>query len=129
MSNVHLPFNTEKDYPLGRQLRLMACLLSGNPSRVKVFRKQLKKQPSTLAGSIRTQKQYRVYLEKWQSFTDKWAVDPFHPPVNKALDFLQELYERSLGYSCLNTARSALSSFIVLEGNITVWNHPVVQRF
>lgn len=49
--------------------------------------------------------------------------------MNKILDFLQELYERGLGYSCLNMARSALSSFIVLEGNITVGNHPLVQRF
>ena len=45
------------------------------------------------------------------------------------LDFLQELYERGLGYGCLNTARSALSSFIILEGNVTVGNHPLVQRF
>ena len=78
---------------------------------------------------IRTQKQYRVYLAKWQSLADKWAVDPLHAPVNKVLDFLQELYEGGLGYSCLNTARSALSSFIVLKGNITAGNHPLVQRF
>ena len=37
---------------------------------------------------IGTQKQRRVYLAKWQSFADKWAVDPLHSPVNKVLDFL-----------------------------------------
>ena len=72
-----------------------------------------------------TQKQYRVYLEKWQSSADRRAVDPLHPSVKDALEFLQELYERGLGYSCLNTARSALSSFIVLDGNVTVGNHPL----
>ena len=56
-------------------------------------------------------------------------MDPLHPPVTDVLEFLQELYARGLGYSCLNTARSALSSFIVLDGNVTVGNHPLVQRF
>ena len=32
-------------------------------------------------------------------------------------------------YSCLNTARSALSSFIILDENVTVGNHALVQRF
>ena len=127
-SDVHLPFNPGKGHPLGRQLRLMDCLLSGNPSRVKEFHKQLRKQSSTLGG-LGPKKQCRVYIEKWQSFADKWAVDPLHSPVNKILDFLQERYERGLGYSCLNTARSALSSFIVFEGNVTVGNHPLVQWF
>ena len=74
-----------------------------------------------------TQKQYRVYLEKWQSFADRRAVDSLHTPIKHVLESLQELYERGLGYSCLNTAR--LSSFIVLDGNVTVGNHPLVQRF
>lgn len=56
-------------------------------------------------------------------------MDPLYPPVRDLLEFLQELYERGLGYSCLNAARSALSSFIVLDGNVTVGNHPLVQRF
>lgn len=56
-------------------------------------------------------------------------MDPPHPPVKDVLEFLQELYERGLRYSCLNTARSALSSIIVLDGNVTVGNHPLVQRF
>ena len=56
-------------------------------------------------------------------------MDPLYPPVKDVWKFLQELYERSLGHSCLNTARSALSSFIVLDGNVTVGNHPLVQRF
>jgi len=38
-SNVHLPFNLGKNHPLGKHLRLMACLLSGDPSKVKAFHK------------------------------------------------------------------------------------------
>ena len=56
-------------------------------------------------------------------------MDPLHLPVKDVLEFLQELYERGLRYSYLNTARSALPSIIVLDGNVTVGNHPLVQRF
>ena len=73
-----------------------------------------------------SQKQNQVYLEKWQSFADRKAVDPLHPPVRDVMKFLQEFYASGLGYSCLNTARSALSSFIVVDGNATVGNHPLV---
>ena len=50
LSNVHLPFAPEQSHPLGRRLRLIACHLSGNLSRVEEFRKQLKTQSSTLGG-------------------------------------------------------------------------------
>ena len=53
-------------------------------------------------------------------------MDPLHPPVRDVMKFLQEFYASGLGYSCLNTARSALSSFIVVDGNATVGNHPLV---
>ena len=53
----------------------------------------------------------------------------FSPPVEEVLQFLTELFEANCGYSALNTARSALSTFIVLPGNISVGNHPLVTRF
>ena len=53
-------------------------------------------------------------------------MDPLHSSVKDVLEFLQEVYERVLGYSCLNTAGSALSSFIVLDRNVTVGNDPLV---
>ena len=34
-----------------------------------------------------------------------------------------------LSYSALNTARSALSSFIILDSDATIGTHPLVQRF
>ena len=38
-SNFHLPFTPEQCHPLGSPLCLMACLLSGNPSRKEEFHK------------------------------------------------------------------------------------------
>ncbi len=46
------------------------------------------------------------------------------------LEFLTELfYKYNLKYSALNTARSALSSFLVLDGVHTVGTHPLISRF
>lgn len=45
---VKLPFSTEKQHPLGEKLRLMGCLLSGNPLKTKAFRTELKKSCSPL---------------------------------------------------------------------------------
>ncbi|CAH3032498.1 unnamed protein product [Porites lobata] len=88
------------------------------------FHKQLKTQSSTSGGQ-----QPKNNTGSSLRSGNRRAVDPLHPPVKDVLEFLQELYERGLRYSCLNTARSALSSIIVLDGNVTVGNHPLVQRF
>ena len=44
------------------------------------------------------------------------------------LDFLTELYEQGQQYSSLNTARSALSSVIVLSNEVPAGRHPLVCR-
>ena len=76
-----------------------------------------------------TQKQYRVYLQKWISFCRGRHTDPVQLTVAAAVDFLTELLDSGLGYSGLNTARCALSTFTVLEGNISIGSHPLVKRF
>ena len=70
-----------------------------------------------------------MYFSKWESYTRKWKIDPFHPTIGEVLDFLQNLYDRAFSYSALNTARSSLSSFIILGGNLTIGTHPLVQRY
>ena len=86
---------------------------------------------ATILNSWRSgaQKQYQVFLNKWQSYADQRDADPLYPTMNQVLDFLQELYQQELSYSGINTARSTLSAFIVLEGTFTVGMHPMVQRF
>lgn len=48
--------------------------------------------------------------------------------VGQVLDFLTMLYAR-LGYSAMNTARSALSSFVILPGGHTLGSHTFIARF
>ena len=51
-----------------------------------------------------------------------------HPDIIKALEVLHSLKMRSVGYSVINTAKSALSKFITID-NHTVGMHPLVCRY
>ena len=51
------------------------------------------------------------------------------PSESQVLMFLTELFDAGEGYSAINTARSALSSFITNEAGTTIGNFPSVKRF
>ena len=76
-----------------------------------------------------TRVQYSSYIKKWLEYCHKWQINPISPPVASGLNFLAELYHKGLSYSALNTARSALASVIVLQGNQSFGNHPLVSCF
>ena len=76
-----------------------------------------------------TQKQYSTYLKKWEKFCHEKNINTSTPSINCIIDFLSSLFYSGLGYSAINSAKSALSSFLVLEGGGSVGNHPLVTRF
>ncbi|XP_068726484.1 uncharacterized protein [Montipora capricornis] len=76
-----------------------------------------------------TQKQYKVYLEKWILFCREREVNYCSPPISDALEFLMGLYAQGLGYSTLNTARSALSSILRISDCQNFGSHSLVVRF
>lgn len=49
--------------------------------------------------------------------------------MNHALDFLSELHENGLGYSAINTARSALSFVLPTYDKFSFGEHPITVRF
>jgi hypothetical protein len=51
-----------------------------------------------------------------------------HPNVSQVLEFLAELFHSGLHYSAINTARSALSTFISID-NKPSGSHPLIIRF
>ena len=55
-------------------------------------------------------------------------MDYLAPSLNDALNFLLTLYNKGLSYSSLNTARSALSTIVKIEGG-DFGTNPVVTRF
>ncbi|KAJ8030151.1 hypothetical protein HOLleu_26478 [Holothuria leucospilota] len=74
-----------------------------------------------------TQKQYLVYLSRWLLFCSKRNIDPMQTDLKEILNFLVELFEGGVGYSGINTARSMLSSFVLIPKNIGKNN--LVKRF
>lgn len=76
-----------------------------------------------------TAKQYQPYIRKWELFCSTRKIDPIQPTVNEGINFLATLYNSGIGYSALNTARSALSNIIVCQEGFSFGNHPLVCRF
>lgn len=56
-------------------------------------------------------------------------MDPLQATITIILDFLVELYDNGLGYSGINTARSALSSCVTVPDCESAGKHPLVKRF
>ena len=54
--------------------------------------------------------------------------DPHAPPIRLVLEFLTKLFHSGVGYSAVNTARSALSCVVVSESGIPIGRHPLVVR-
>ena len=76
-----------------------------------------------------TTKQYEVHLKRWEQFCQSQGINRFDAIVENGFDFLATLFTSGLGYSAMNTARSALSSVLILPNNITFGAHPLVARF
>ena len=75
-----------------------------------------------------TKKQYSTYITMWQKFCNQRQISHIQPSVVSVLDFLTLLYQQGRTYSAINTARSALSSYITLENGTCVGKHPLVSR-
>lgn len=75
-----------------------------------------------------TAKQYSTYITKWTNFCNQREIDHTCPAVAFVLDFLTDLYHQGFTYSAINTARSALSSYVILEDGTYIGKHPLVCR-
>ncbi|CAG2245652.1 unnamed protein product [Mytilus edulis] len=76
-----------------------------------------------------TKKQYGSYLNKWVQFCVKRQINSFKASNSIVLQFLTELFQKGLGYSAINTARSALSSVLDCGKVNPIGNDPLICRF
>ena len=91
-----------------------------HPSSVQIIRNSLtargisQKAAKVILQSWResTHKQYSVYLKKWVLYCSSRGFDPCKATLAQALDFMTDLFEQGLGYSAMNTVRSALSQVL-----------------
>ena len=111
-------------------------LAPAEPPRMSLIREGLNKYAlspaakDVLMASWRegTSKQYHTYLGKRNQYCRDKNIDVFQPGVTNGIEFLVSLYKSGLGYSAINTARSALSSILVLEDGVKFGEHPLVAR-
>ena len=75
-----------------------------------------------------TKKQYNVYLQKWLNHCTQEHISVLAPSVAQILQFLWELFNTGVSYSTMNTARSALSTIITIDGQ-PAGQHRLVTRF
>ena len=72
-----------------------------------------------------TQKQYKAYLVKWTKFCDSRNINPLLPNAMNVVEFITELYHTGLGYSALNTAKSAVCNLQLTE---SLGQNPLIGR-
>ena len=109
-----------------KKMVLIVCRLSGNPETLGFSQKAT----SIILQSWRktTTKQYSSYIKRWTTYCHQKQIDPFSASIPQALDFLVELFETGVGYSGINTARSALSG-VLKPVNGTTFEAQSVKRF
>ena len=76
-----------------------------------------------------TGKQYATYLSRGVTYCKNKQLVVTHATINDGLDFLTLLYKKRVGYSAINTARSALSLAITPADKTTFGEHPLITRF
>ena len=74
-------------------------------------------------------KLYDTYLTRWRNFCILHILDVLRPTLPQALSFLQSLVDSGLGYSAVNTARSALSAILLIPGVLSFGAHADVMLF
>ena len=75
-----------------------------------------------------SQSLHKPYLGKWESYCSQWQINPLCATAVDGMNFLAELFQSGVGYSAIKTARSALSSILILPDNTTFGPHPLVSR-
>ena len=78
-----------------------------------------------------TKKQYASSIKLWREYCKKKQLNCYSPNINDVLEYLSFLfYNKELSYSAINTARSALSFYCVIDqGHLTIGAHPLVSKF
>ena len=136
-TGTNLPQSRKGPTPVSKSSRgSTPNLAQTEPSSLSLIRESLGKYnlsssaKDVLMASWRdgTSEQYHTYLKRWRQYCDDKDIDLFQPGVHNGVEFLVSLYNAGLGYSAVNTARSALSSLLILENNEKFGDHPLVVR-
>ena len=76
-----------------------------------------------------TRKRYAVHVQQFTQYFHQRNVDPFQGTTKKGIDYLTEYFHTRVGYSSVNTSRSALSTIIKTENKISLEELRLECRF
>ena len=62
-------------------------------------------------------------------FCRQRGTDTISASLDQPVEFLNKIFESGIEYSSVGTARSALSSVVIMDNGISFAKHPLVQRF
>ena len=66
-----------------------------------------------------TTKRYDNYIGKWKVFCHERRIDRISPSLDQLTEFLTKIFESGVRYSPVDTARSALSSVLIMDNGIS----------
>ena len=75
-----------------------------------------------------TEKRYNSHVERFVKFCRERYTDPIQATTEIGIEFLTEYFKTGIGYSSVNSARSALSSIIKSVCNVTFGKSRLVCR-
>ena len=75
-----------------------------------------------------TGKRYNSHVERFVTFCCEGYTDPIQATTEMGIEFLTEYFKPGVGYSSVNSARSALSSIIKPVCNVPFGKSPLVRR-
>lgn len=126
---LQLP-GTNQIHKFWDKLDLLICLLSGDRLVAETFRITL---PTFCShhGDQTQQNNTGVTCESGKNFCSRRKINIFCTNVNNVLAFFAKLFENNIGYSAINTAKSAISNVVILTDSehVSVGNQPLIKRF
>ena len=72
---------------------------------------------------------YNRTVQRWLEYCRRRGYHTQHPAVSEVLDFLHALFAQGLGYSAINSHRSALKSILQVPEVERIGEHNLVSRF
>jgi site-specific recombinase XerD len=76
-----------------------------------------------------TWKQYSISIKKWITFCQQSGIKPQAPSIQEILKFLASLYESNMSYMSINSARSALSTYLGRIDENIIGENVLIKRF
>ncbi|CAG2191649.1 unnamed protein product [Mytilus edulis] len=122
-----LPGKLQKLHP-EKNLQLGIFCVSGNISKVKEFQTML---PTSFYnhGDLVHHNNINHISRNGNYFQVKGKSICLIPPTEVLLEFLNSLFEQNVGYSGINTAKSAISALCSLVSNRNIGKETLVKRF